>query len=228
MSNREPYECHHIREAMKIDGLLNEPAWEKAPTLDFHIPVTHATPQSLSYGKVLWDDRYLYVGIKALDKDIWGYHTERDSPTCNEDVLEVFLKPREDQGAYYNFEINPLGTVYDAYNVKRGAGGPDDHRWYQWNCEGLLVGIEIKGTLNKWDDIDEYWCLEVAIPFAGLPSLEGNVPKPGDTWGFHLARYDYSVYLDDGVELSSTARFKTAEGSFFHRHEEWQTLKFQR
>jgi hypothetical protein len=66
----------------------------------------------------------------------------------------------------------------------------------------------------------------VAIPFASLPSLQGRVPCAGETWKFHLARYDYSVYLDDGVELSSTTRFKIAEGSFFHRHEEWQTMKF--
>lgn len=226
MPAKQIYECHFIQEEIHIDGLLNEPAWEKAPTLGFYVPVTHTTPQSLSYGKVLWDEKYLYAGIKAYDKDIWGYHTERDSPTCNEDVLEVFLKPRNDQSAYYNFEINPLGTVYDAFNIKRGAGGPDDHRWSRWNCEGLLVGVDIKGTLNKWDDIDEYWCLEVAIPFASLPSLQGRVPNPGETWKFHLARYDYSVYLDDGVELSSTTKFKTAEGSFFHRHEEWQTLRF--
>ncbi len=228
MPAAEAYECHFILEPIRIDGLLNKPAWEKAPTLEFFVPVSHATPQSLSYGKLLWDEKYLYAGIKAYDKDIWAYHTERDSPTYTEDVLEVFLKPREDESAYYNFEINPLGTVYDAFNVRRGAGGPDDHRWSRWSCEGLLVGIDIKGTLNKWDDIDEYWCLEIAIPFASLPSLKGRVPISGETWKFHLARYDYSVYLDDGVELSSSAKFNTTEGSFFHRHEEWQTIRFIR
>jgi len=226
MLTNAQYECHYTREALTINGLLDKHAWEEAPALDFYIPVSHATPQSLSCGKLLWDEKYLYAGIKAYDKDIWGYHTERNSPTCNEDVLEIFLKPRQDQSAYYNFEINPLGTVYDAYNVKRGAGGPDDHRWYKWDCEGLMVGVEIKGTLNNCEDIDEYWCLEVAIPFASLPSLKGNVPIPGETWMFHLARYDYSVYLDEGVELSSTTKFKSAEGSFFHRHEEWQTMTF--
>lgn len=226
MLAKEIYECRYAQGTIRVDGLLDKPAWKKAPTLDFYVPVTHATPQSLSHGKMLWDETHLYVGIKAYDKDIWAHHTERDSPTCNEDVLEVFLKPHKDESAYYNFEINPLGTVYDAFNVRLGAGGPDDHRWNRWNCEGLLVGIDIKGTLNKWDDIDEYWCLEVAIPFASLPSLQGRVPCAGETWKFHLARYDYSVYLDDGVELSSTTRFKIAEGSFFHRHEEWQTMKF--
>lgn len=228
MTDNTDYECRFSPEPIRIDGLLDEQAWETAPVLDFHIPVTNAIPQGRSFGRLLWDAKYLYVGIKAFDKDIWGHLTERDSPTYKEDVLEVFLRPDLRGPGYYNFEINPLGTVYDAFSMRRNAGGPDDDRWKRWNCEGLLVGIDIKGTVNDWSDIDEYWCLEVAIPFAGLPTLDGRIPSPGEAWGFHLSRYDYSIYLDEGVELSSTARFTKAEGSFFHRYEEWQTLRFVR
>ena len=187
MPTKKVYECRYTQSTIRIDGRLDEPAWKKAPTLDFYIPVTHKTPQSISHGKLLWDETHIYAGIKASDKDIWALHTERDSPTCNEDVLEVFLKPYEDQSAYYNFEINPLGTVYDAFNVRRGAGGPDDHRWNKWDCEGLLVGIDIKGSLNNWDDIDEYWCLEVAIPFASLATPQtpeyAATLRAGAGWG---------------------------------------------
>jgi hypothetical protein len=228
MAAANVYDCKFTSANIRIDGLVDKPAWQEAPTLDFYIPVSQGTPQSVSCGRMLWDETYLYAAIKAYDKDIWGYHTQRDSQTCSEDVLEIFLKPDKKDSAYYNFEINPLGTVYDAFNVKRGAGGEDHHRWSMWNCEELLVGIDIKGTLNRWDDVDEYWCLEVAIPFAGLPTLQGRHPEPGETWDFHLARYDYSVYLAEGVELSSTARFSTAQGSFFHRYEEWQTMRFSR
>ncbi len=150
MPTIQPYECHHILETINVDGLLDELAWEKAPTLDFYIPVTHSTPQSLSYGKLLWDEKYLYVGIKAYDKDIWGFHTERDSPTCNEDVLEVFLKPRKDSGAYYNFEINPLGTVYDAFNVKRGVRTT---AWVVWfHNTHLATTYPQLATQNAWGD----------------------------------------------------------------------------
>ncbi len=220
------YECKFTESQIQIDGLIDEPAWQEAPALEFYVPVSNATPQSISCGRMLWDEKHLYVAIKAYDKDIWGHHTERDSQTCNEDVLEIFLKPDKEQSAYYNFEINPLGTVYDAFNAKRGAGGEDHHRWSRWNCEGLLVGINIRGTLNRWEDVDEYWCLEAAIPFGSLPTLKGRHPEPGETWDFHLARYDYSVYLDEGLELSSTTKFSTAQGSFFHRYEEWQSMKF--
>ena len=83
MTARTVYECNFTKTSIQVDGLIDEPSWQNAPTLDFHVPVSHATPQSLSCGRMLWDERCLYVAIKAYDKDIWGYHTERDSQTCN-------------------------------------------------------------------------------------------------------------------------------------------------
>jgi hypothetical protein len=220
------YPCYFAQGKIAVDGKLTDPAWEAAPRLEFFLPVTNQRPVSSTEGMLLWDDEHLYAGLKAYDQDIWGYLRERDAITCSEDVLELFIKPDPESSPYYNFEVNPLGTVYDSFNVKRGAGGPDDHRWNVWDCKGMQVGVEIRGTLNNWEDIDEYWTLELAIPFSSLPSLAGKLPRPGDTWLFHLARYDYSVYLKEGVELSSTAKFSTSEGSFFHRYEEWQSLTF--
>ena len=143
------YECPYTSEKMKIDGLLNEKAWQKAAILDFYIPVTHKKPISKTEARLLWDDKYLYVGFKAYDKDIWGYFKDRDDPTCREDVLEIFLKTDFKKEPYYNFEINALGTVYDAFNIKRNAAG-SDHRWKKWNCKGLKVGIkERSGLLER-------------------------------------------------------------------------------
>jgi hypothetical protein len=119
--------------------------------------------------------------------------------------------------------INPLGTVYDAYNIGRNSGGYDHHRWAAWNCEGLRVGISINGTLNDPSDMDHCWQMELAIPFAELPSLNGNGPKVGDIWRFLLARYDFSVYLPDGVELSACAMLKSVD---FHETEQWSQLRF--
>ncbi len=74
----------------------------------------------------------------------------------------------------------------------------------------------------------EYRChhidepIEIAIPFAGLPTLD-RPPQSGDRWLFHLARYDYSVYLPEGVELSSCAPLAQVD---FHRYEDWIGLRF--
>ena len=219
------YPCFYTDERIVVDGYLTEKAWEKAPVLDFFIPVSGKPAVSKTEGKILWNGECLYVGFKAYDRDIWGYFTARDSKTYFEDVLEIFIRPdlKTKFDSYYNFEINPLGTVYDAFNVKKNAGGDEAHRWERWNCQGLKVGVQIKGTLNNCADEDEYWQMEAAIPFAALPTLNGKTPCPGDLWKFHLARYDYSVYLRDGVELSSCARVKHLD---FHNVNEWRLMRF--
>lgn len=217
------YTCNYTPGPIIIDGVLDEPAWEKAESLNFFTPETHEKPVSETKAKILWDNDYLYVAFKAYDKDIWGYFKDRDSITSREDVLEVFIKPDLASDPYYNFEINPINTIYDAFNVKIGAGGADHHRWSRWNCEGFKSAITIKGSLNNWADVDEYWQMEVAIPFSELPSLKDNIPQSGDAWMFHLARYDQSVYQPEGVETSSCALLSKPK---FHRPEEWRELIF--
>lgn len=220
MINPNEYTCKYIPNRIKIEGKLDDPAWENAKNIRFFIPGSLTEPISKTEAKILWNDEYLYVGYRAYDKDIWSYFTERDSQTCLEDCLEFFFKPFADKDSYYNFEINALGTVYDALNLKRGAG---ENRWKLWNCKDLEVAVHINGKINEPLVIDEYWQLEIGIPFASLPTLEGKTPEAGDVWSFHVARYDYSVHLPNGVELSSSAAFKVAD---FHKYEEWQRLKF--
>ncbi len=222
------YICRQTAGRIVIDGSLDEADWRKAESVNFYRLdkedlQNHFPAESPAIGKLLWDKDYLYVGLKAFDKDIWGYYTKRDEQTCREDVLEIFLKPNAQRESYYNFEINALGTVFDAFDVKRRfAGG--SYRWSKWNCEGLMTGINIKGTLNDWKDKDEYWQLEVAIPFSAFKET-ASPPEPGDEWSFAFCRYDYSIYLKKGLELSSTAKLSKFN---FHFWEDYDKLLFQK
>ena len=146
---KKQIECPFTDEPIKIDGTLDDQAWRKAVDVKLVISVTNEEPISKTEAKILWDDNYFYVGFKAYDKDIFSYYTERDSITCDEDVLEVFIKPDLEKDPYYNFEINALNTVYDAFNVKQGAGGSRMHRWKRWDCQGLKSAVTVKGTMNN-------------------------------------------------------------------------------
>jgi hypothetical protein len=219
----QSYRCAFTPKPIKIDGLLQDPSWGLGDNLQFFVPVTNAVPLSKTEARVLWDSDYLYVGFKAYDKDIWSYFTERNSPTCLEDCLEIFFQTDPSKAPYFNFEINALGTIYDAYTLKRSAG--DAHRWSRWDIGNIKVAIFVKGELNNPEVIDEYWQMEVAIPFIELPTMNGKPPSPGDTWRFHLARYDYSIHLPDGVELSSTTKLSAVD---FHNYNDWQTLIFDK
>ena len=219
------YNCKYTKTPITIDGRLNDPAWEKANLLSLYIPVTDVEPISKTETRLMWDDNYLYVGFKAYDKDVWSHLTERDTQTCTEDVLEVFLQTNPAEEPYFNFEINALGTIYDAYNLKRRAGGDDHHRWRRWNIEGIKTAIHVEGEINNPDGIDKYWQMEVAIPFAELATLKGKTPQPGDKWHFQVSRYDYSIYLPNGVELTASTKLTRVD---FHLVEEWQPLVFNK
>ena len=216
------YRCPYSETPVVVDGELNEPVWKKAEIMSLVIPVSFEEPISRTEAKIAYDKDFLYVAFKAYDQDIWGYLTERDSSTCSEDVLEIFFKTDPAKDPYFDFEINALGTVYDAYCVKRHfAGG--DKRWAHWDCAGLKVASKVKGTINDLTDKDEYWILEVAIPFAELPALGGKSPVKGANWLISLARYDYSIYLPGGRELTSCAPLSKLD---FHWHEDWRKLIF--
>jgi len=209
--------------APTIDGKLDEACWQRASVItNFLVPEVLTAPLSPTEARILWDKDYLYVAFRAADKDVWGYFEKRDDGTCQEDVLEVFIQPDPAAGHYYNFEMNALGTALDGFipGGKRGL----IRRGVLWNCAGLKTGAQVQGTLNDWRDKDTGWTLEVAIPFAELPSLNGAAPKAGDVWRFHLARYDYSVHLPkDGTELTSCAPLSKVN---FHLHEEYIPLRF--
>jgi hypothetical protein len=210
------YDCPRALGEIIIDGALSESSWDSAETLYFFIPVSLDRPESLTRAKLLWDDKYLYVGFEAQDLDLQAQRTKRDSDVFRDDVLEIFIQPDTDAPRHHNFEINPLGTLHDGF-----AGGGAQ----AWNIEGIQIGIQIQGTLNNDSDRDEGWSLEVAVPFSELPDLNKPAPEPGDRWKFHLARYDYSKYLEEGKELSSTAPLSKIN---FHYRPDWIDLVFQK
>ncbi|MFH1905047.1 MAG: carbohydrate-binding family 9-like protein [bacterium] len=228
----EIYVCHYTDEKITIDGIFDESCWRKANKIKFyHLEKTHTEPQrhpapfSPTTARLLWDKEYLYFAMEAEDKDIWGTITEHDSVLCNEDVLEIFLKPRENKYSYYEFEISPKNVTWDLFYPSRGvsAGGPFQKRWSKYESN-LKSATKVYGTLNKWKDKDEKWTLEVAIPFSSLKEVIAGTPRNGEQWRFALCRYDYSVYLEN-YEYSSSARLSLV---WFHKYEDYNILEFRK
>ena len=217
------YLCRRAGGPINIDGNLDDAAWQRAGVLTFVVPGTFDRPQSPAEGRLLYDDTYLYIAYKSDDKDVWHVNTQRDDKTWLEDVVEVFFKLDDNQSPYYEFEFNAIGVIWDGFMSRRGAAG-DVRRWNQWNSEGLRVATRVQGTLNHWQDHDKSWTCEVAIPLSDLIVPVGRTAQSGDRWKFHLARYDYSTYLEKGRELTSTAPLRVAD---FHYYEDYQSLVFE-
>jgi len=214
------FKCHRAIGPITIDGKLDEPAWRAAAIIDdFRIPRTGVRPKGLTAVRLLWDDEYLYMGAVMEDYDIYATHKEHDSQTWDDDVIELFLKPRDDKNPYYEFQVNPLGTTIDLLIGRRGAGTFD--RWRTWES-GMKAAVRMRGTLNDWTDKDAGWSAEIAIPLKALGSA-GPKPQLGDRWRFAVCRYDYSVYVQDGPELTSSALLPELN---YHKHEGYDRLEF--
>ena len=224
---KQKYICKYIDHDIEIGNNFDKEEWNIAnPINKFYIPVSLEEPISKTQAGLLWSDNYLYCFFKAYDKDIFALETQRDAWTFVDDVCELFIKTNPAEEPYYNWEINALNTVYDAYNLRGGNGAGGSRRWCKWVCEGMKSAVNIKGEINIPDAIDVYWQLEIAIPFSSLKIPGKTIPKAGDEWTFHVSRYDYSIHLPGNGEQS----FSSAQLSKnnFHHFDDWDYLVFEK
>ena len=177
------HDIHFIDSDIKIDGQLDEAAWEAAEEADFQFTWGVDGAKEGTKAKLLWDDEYLYVGFVCQDAHIWAKHTKRDSPVYRDDCVEVFTSPDPDQlEKYFNVEMNVNAASLDNFHPE-GPGSKAD-----WDPE-VLIATSVKGTQNKDDDKDESWTLEVRISFASFEGVAKNIPpNDGDEWRLNLNR----------------------------------------
>ncbi|MGV3515688.1 carbohydrate-binding family 9-like protein [Luteitalea sp.] len=184
---------------LTIDGRLDDPAWQatawSAPFVDIDDvrPVRHATRM-----KVLWDDQALYIAAQLDEPDLWATITTRDAVIFQDDDFEVFLDPGNDTHAYYELEVNALGTAWDLFLVKPYRdGGPALHAW---DIAGLRVAVDLRGTLNRPGDRDDGWTVELALPWEPLREAapERRAPRDGEQWRLNFSRVEWTMDVVDG------------------------------
>ncbi|HEV2852663.1 MAG TPA: carbohydrate-binding family 9-like protein [Thermoanaerobaculia bacterium] len=121
--------------------------------------------------RVCWDGEALYVRFDCEDRDAWGTYERRDDPVYEEEAVEVFLAPgEEDPTRYFEFEVSPLGTVFDARIHNPTSRRADMTADPSWDCPGLRWAA---GRSRKRQD----WWAVLAIPWAGLLSAVEELPK---------------------------------------------------
>jgi hypothetical protein len=213
-------ECRWATGPIKIDGALDEAAWEKAEVLkDFAVYWDHRSAKTATKARLLWDETYLYFAAEMEDSDLYADVTQRNGMTWTNDVFELFFKPSTKKLAYYEFQVNAANTQLELFLPSRGSGGYQ--RFAPLTRFGMESAVKLNGTLNNPDDKDTGWTVEGRIPLTAFLA-SGDKPRPGDKWRFALCRYDYSVTFER-VETSSTAPLTQAD---FHRYEDYGELKF--
>lgn len=197
--------CYRAGALLQIDGRLDESSWQKTPWSQPFIDIEGTRrPPLMTRVKMLWDDEYFYVGAELEEPDIWGTLTKRDSVIFQDNDFEVFIDPDGDTHAYYELEINALGTVWDLMLVQPYRdGGPAIHGW---DIAGLKSAVHLRGTLNRPADKDEGWSVEIAMPWDILREAAPNkaAPRPGDQWRVNFSRVEWHVDAKDGKYTKRT------------------------
>ncbi|MBT3295020.1 MAG: carbohydrate-binding family 9-like protein [Verrucomicrobia bacterium] len=192
------YSAHYTTDRITVDGRLDEPCWlaaKRSPRFSDLVSGRRSIHDTRA--AVLWNDEYLYVGYWIEEPDVRATYTERDACIYEENDVELFIAG---QDAYYEFQINALGTIYevlfiweDAYtrdgysaapefdrnaDLARDFGGvgfthPRGNRigFWNWDLPGLQSAVHVDGTLNDASDRDRGWTVELALPWKSLQWL---------------------------------------------------------
>ncbi len=205
-------------EKIVIDGKADDAAWKTAPSTGAFVNVGNGAPDNGPLGgsvKLAWDAEHLYALFEVRDPAVVGgftdakaqpkRHTATGQPMLwTGHTVEMMLDRVGDNASYYELQINPQNKVFKSrfagYNLPRGGDyGPIGHE--DWDPK-LKSAVLVKGTLDKADDKDEGYVVEVAIPWKayafGLPEGTDPAPKSGDTWRLNF----YAMQDNGGVAWS--------------------------
>jgi len=143
-------------------------SWSRVLALDLRRAEDGAAPEQATTVRLAHDDDALWVQFDCADRDIWATHADRDGPLWEEETVEVFIAPGEEiPAAYLEFEVNPLGAVFDA-RVANPHGRRDTMSVdIAWNAAGLVAEVA-RPTPGSWR-------VDLALPWGDL--CEGAPPR---------------------------------------------------
>lgn len=200
----EGYVCYRTSAPVIIDGVLDDEAWNKVPWTNYFRDIEgskKSAPWYSTHAKVLWDDKYVYFAAELEDPHVWANLKQRDTVIFIDNDFEVFIDPDGDTHAYYELEINALGTPWDLLLMKPYRdGGP---AVFGWDIAGLKVATHVNGTINNPSDEDKGWTAEIAIPLSAMKECTtgGQPPKPGDKWRLGFSRVEWKTHVEKGKYL---------------------------
>lgn len=171
-----------------------------------------------SFGEILCDKDQFEIRMCSYEKDIRATVKEDNGNVYEDSCLEFFFSPcPEENNSYFNFEINPLGTLYVGFSPtgKKEDSKPVDYSFYKQ-----------KINPNAFVDYDKgYWEVSFIVPHDFIrvycPSffkkkqhfIKGNFYKCGDKTNCP----HFAVWADINIEKIDKPNFHVVE--FFKKIE---------
>jgi hypothetical protein len=201
------YVCYRAAAPVQVDGNLDEGVWAKASWTDPFVDIEgggRAKPRFRTMVKMLWDDRYFYLGAYLEETAVWGTLTDRDAIIYQDNDFEVFIDPDGDTHNYFELEMNALNTVWDLFLVTPYRDG-NPANIHAWDIRGLRTAVLVNGTVNDPSDKDKSWFAEIALPWEILKEAASPEAPPsvGDQWRVNFSRVEYRVDVKEGAYVKA-------------------------
>ena len=146
-----------------IDGKLDDAAWSKAGKL-YLSPLRKGTVAEVkTIINLLHDNDYYYIGAfceePAEPKAPVRPRDDRD--LYLDSTVEIFLSPDRHPTRYFQWMVNPAGSVGDLErpNGARGSAGRNDSAW------------QSKAEIKTYREAGKFWSMEMRIPKSELPAV---------------------------------------------------------
>ncbi len=205
--NPEQYICYRTDTPLKIDGRLNEDAWQKAPWTNEFVDIEGSLkplPYLKTRVKMLWDDEYFYCAAEMEEPHVWAKLKDRDAVIFHDNDFELFIDPDGDTHEYYELEVNALNTQWDLLLIKPYRDGAPAIN--AWDIQGLKTAVHIDGTLNNPRDTDRGWSIEIAVPWEVLKQCAHKEapPNDGDQWRVNYSRVQWETEIKNRKYVKKT------------------------
>jgi hypothetical protein len=189
-----------------LDGKLDEPAWQRAPTTDTFTqrsPTSGDPASERTVVRILYDDDNVYVGIDCQQSvEVVARLTRRDR-WIESDSVAVVLDTRSDGKSGFEFAINAAGVLSDTLHFN----DTDTNEDWDENWEG-------KTSIHPGG-----WSAELRIPLRALRFPATAV----QSWGLQVRRYiSARQELDDWAHIPKEA---AGEVSHYGRLDDLRGLK---
>jgi len=144
----------------------------------------------------------LEAHFEIEDREPWATLAGRDEDLWLEEVVEIFLAPgRATPLVYYEFEVNPLGALFDA-RVESPHGDRRGLRLDRgWDCPGIVASVDA--------DRPGGWAARLEIPWGAFAGEEAT-----SDWRINLFRIDRPSAGD--AEYSAWSPTREVPADFHH------------
>lgn len=146
---------------ISVNGALDESVWSISQSASK--VVQGATDNTVTYG-ALWDDKYLYVGVKVLDSNLYN---DSSTDSFDDDSVEIFIDADHSRGIIYDLKDWQFRKRYNDVGV--------------FEQQNETVGVK-----HAWSAIAGGYAIEMAIPWINF----GIVPAAQSSIGFDIAVND--------------------------------------